>query len=173
MNNRSRVILAAIFIGLGVLFLLEQLFNFSIWAVLWPLIIILLGVILITSSGTNSKIKFSFVLENDFGECDFSNENIYTFVNETSMDFTDCQLPEGETRLQYFSFVTEMDITLPKDAAFSISMSGFVNETQINGSKKDLIFSPAQYTSPNYSIANKRLRIEVLSFVNDLTIRTL
>lgn len=60
-HNASRNAGAFILIGLGVLFLLAQIFNFSFLGTLWPLIVMLPGLVFLYIALTGGKQSAGFV----------------------------------------------------------------------------------------------------------------
>jgi predicted membrane protein len=175
MRNQPRVIFAVILITFGVLLIVGQVFNFDIGSIFWPLLIILLGLFLIFRPKIGSfrgDVNIRPLGEIDRrGAWEVADEEIWMFVGEVDLDFTQTELPEGETHIRILAFVPDVNLYIPEDMAFSLGATAFVTDFNFKGDKRDNVFVPVDYTTANYREAARKLRVELTCFVADLDVR--
>lgn len=130
MVNRGQLIFGIVLVVLGLLFLLGTLFQINVWAICWPVGLILLGAWLVlrpslTEDGKGSEV----VLLGDLrrrGNWVVKDEEIWLGVGDANLDFTETDIPVGETRLRFLTFVGDVDLYVPAEVGVSIHVSGFV-----------------------------------------------
>lgn len=175
MSKRMQLILGGLIVLFGLVLLLENVFDINIWSFCWPIALILLGVFLLFGrqlrpSGSAVNIRF-------FGGVDrkenwtLANEEIWMFVGDVRMDFSQAVFPEGETTIRVFGFVGDINLVAPADAGLSVAASGFLTSAKIFGHKQDTFLSTERYVTEGYTESARRLHVETLMFVNDLDIK--
>lgn len=174
MRNKAQLILGGVLILFGILAVLSQLFQINFGELCWPVFLILLGVAILLRprwlpGGTDWRLH-PLGGQDRRGPWEVHPEETWSFVGEHKLDFTQAQLPEGETTLRLLGFVGDIDLYLPADFAYTLSASGFVTNVNQNGEKQDYIGTPYEYTSPDYAAAERKVRFELLYFVVDLNI---
>jgi predicted membrane protein len=172
MRNRGALFIGSLLVIFGLALLLGNLLNINIWAICWPVGLILIGIWLVLRPrlalpGTLVNIRF-IDDEKRYGPWQASNEEFWSFINSIRLDLTKASLPPGETILHMYGFVGNPYILVPQDVGFSISSIAFLTSARINGHKSDQFVAPATFTSDNYASAERKIRLESYFFVMDL-----
>jgi len=175
MSKRMQLILGGLILLFGLLLLLENVFDINFWSFCWPVALILLGIMLLFGrrlrpSGSEVNIRF-FGGVNRKEDWTVANEEIWMFVGDVRMDFSQAEFPEGETTIRVVGFVGDINLVAPADAGLSVAASGFLTSAKIFGHKQDTFLATERFVSEGYAEAERRLHIETLMFVNDLSIK--
>jgi predicted membrane protein len=175
MGNRRHFVLGGILILIGVFVLLENLLDISLWAYCLPIGMILLGAWLLyrprmVASGTEVTLHPLGDIKRS-GTWDATNEEIWMFVGNTKLDFTEADLAFGETKYDIFCFVGDIDLVFPQDVGYQIASTAFLNSSKVQGKKEDVFLSTYRQSSEGYSEAERKVQVEILSFVSDLDIK--
>ncbi len=174
MKNRTAILIGSILIILGAFSIIDALFGINLWALIFPLILIGLGVLILfrpktLPGGNNFILRF-------IGETNKSHEwtvepvEYWSFVGSMKLDLSQAVIPAGETSIVMYSFVNDLEITLPTDAGLRLNASGFVHDTKVKGHKEDHFLAPFEYETPDYGIQTKKINIRSLSFVSEVEI---
>lgn len=174
MKKQTQILLGSVLIGFGFLILLSNLLDINFGAICWPSFLILVGILIIVRpriapGGTDVHMLFFGDLRRS-GEWDAMDQEIWSFVGDVDLDFTQANFPEDEVTFKLYRFVGDIDIIVPKDVGISISSTGFVTEARLEGKKRGGFVTPIRYTSENFESAVKRIRLEMISFVADLKV---
>lgn len=172
MNNKGQLLIGALLVIIGLMVILSNIFQIDIGSVCWPTALILLGVWLIwrpkfTLGGGAVNINPLCNIRRS-GAWPVESEEIWMFVGEVRLDFTQTELPPGETAFRIFGFVGDINLVLPENAHVSVSSSAFLNSAKIFGKKQDTFLTTLQYTSPDGSNSERTIRLETFFFVCDL-----
>lgn len=175
MRNQSQFTLGVVVVVIGVALLVANLLHIDLGIICWPLAFILLGVFLLIRPRTiepGTAVTQKFLGEiNRRGEWSVADEEFWYFVCDSDFDMTQAHLPKGETRLRMLGFVSDIDIRVPQDVGVAVSATAFVSELDIAGSKENSFLGPLQRETPNYKLAERKIRLETTSFVSDISIR--
>lgn len=176
MRDRGQVILGAVLVFFGLLALLGRILPIDIGAVCFPLGLIVIGLLILLRPqmvGPDTQFTLRPLADlNRRGPWDVRDEEIWVLVGDVDLDFTDVDLPEGETTIRLFGFVGDIDLRIPEGLAATVSCSAVVTDLDAPGHREDLIFAPARWSSPAYrEDTPARLRVEIVMFVGDLDIR--
>ena len=173
MRNRGMFIAGAVLIGLGVLFFIGAVFHIDIWAICCPVSLIGVGVWIILRPGIfqNGGSKVTLIGQQRLnGDWQVQDAEYWFGVGELNLDLLHAQIPYGETVIRVNGFVNEIRITLPAEMGLAVQASGFVVENEIMGDKVSNIMMPVDYVSPNYTEADRKLRLEANGFVVNLNV---
>ena len=174
-SNRT-VLLAglALVIG-GALLLAGNLFDFNAWTLCWPIALIALGVWFVMRPARmlpGAMSTFRFI--GDFqrtGPWRVTDEEISHFVGDVVLDMAQAEIVPGETHLQINGFVGDVTLLVPAGVGVSLGVSSFVSDVNFFGQRHSAIFTPADLATPNYSTAERRLRVQCNYFVMDIRVR--
>ncbi len=173
--NRRTLLWGLFFITWGFVALFANIFNFDVWKIFWPGAIILLGIwFMVRPRFDDRKGGMRILPIADFkrtGDWKVVDDEIYTFVGDVKLDFTNAEVPVGETHLAVRGFVSEIDVIIPAGIGFSVSSSAVVNQIDLMGDKEERIFMPLNYSSEGYEAAERKIRLEITSFVVELDVR--
>ena len=175
--RRSELIIGGIILGVGVILFLGSLFNIDIWGLICPAGLIALGILLIyrTRQDPNDRalnIKFVGDIRRKVDWVPQSQET-WGFVLESRLDFTDTDLPDGETVFQVVSFVNDIKATIPADVGVAIYSLAFMTDSRIQGEKQETFFVPFEWQSANFQTAHKKVVFKPTCFVSEIKIEQL
>ncbi len=172
MRNQGQLIFGGFLLLIGVMLLLGNLFQVNIWSFCWPIGLILLGVWLVVrprmiSSGSRFDYRFLGNF-NRSGKWEVSNEELWAFIGEVRLDLREALIPSGETTINIYCFIGDIELSLPTDSGLSITATGFITDSTIGGHKQDSLLIPVKWESQNYSTADRKLHLAITGFIIDL-----
>jgi len=172
--RRSEVVIGGIILGIGVLLLLGSIFNIDVWGLICPAGLIALGILLIYRTRQDPserafKVKFVGDIRR---KADWTpqSEETWGFVLDSRLDFTDVDLPDGETVFRAVAFVNDIKATLPADIGVAIYSLAFMTDSRIQGEKQETFFIPFEWQSANYQTAVKKVVFKPTCFVSEIKI---
>jgi predicted membrane protein len=175
MRNQGELILGVVVILLGVLFLIGNVFDVDVWALCWPIGLILLGLwVLLRPQLVGSDAAVRQKLIGDIrrtGTWQVTDEEFWIGIGDVRLDLSEAEIPPGETRLRVFGFVGTVRLIAPEDVGISLSSSAFVADVRLFGRKRDSILVPVHMTSDDYETAERKIRLETTAFVGDVRVR--
>ena len=175
MSNRNQVLVGLIIVLLGILFLLGTLFDCNVWAIFWPLLLILLGLWLIlrprmVTPGTAVTQRFIGDVKRS-GSWTVTDEDITLFIGDVKLDLTEAILPPGETRLTVSGFIGDVKLIVPEDVGVAVSSSAFISNVKMGADKEESILTPLHLKSADYKLRERQIRLEVNAFVSDVKVQ--
>jgi len=175
MQNRSLIILGTLIILWGIALVISNLLDINVWKVCFPTLLILAGIWLLAGPrlnlalGTNVKIHPLADIRRT-GAWVVGEEELWTFVGDTRLDFSEAEIPLGETRIRLVGFVGNIRLKVPQNLGYRIESMAFLNEARIEGVKKERFVSTLSETSENYGTEQRKIILEMLYFVADLRV---
>ena len=170
-------------VTIGVLILLDNLgvadFGDMV-GTYWPLLVILWGVSILAGrrsksttsppqmDATHSTTTESELLHesNVFGNVsatvtsqNFKGGSLSTIFGDCNLDLTGASIAEGDHEIRIHSVFGNSLVSLPKDAAASISSSVILGDMTILGVKRGGISSELQTVTPAYDTSTRRMKI--------------
>ena len=175
MQDRNQALLGGILILAGLLFLVSTIFRVDFWEFCWPAALILIGVWIIArprmvSSETDVRMSIFGDIDADMMEGS-SKQEFWSAIGDVDLDLTTVAPPSGMFKINVYTFVGDIDLTVPETLPVKISASGFVTEGRIFGEKMGGFLTPIDYEAEGYAQAEDKIHVEVLSFVGDLKVR--
>mgnify|MGYP000998171802 CR=1 FL=1 len=175
MGKRTQITIGIIVLVWGLLLLLGRLLQIDIGVYLWPLLLIAIGVwLLLRPGGLARGGPTQVVLLGDIrrrGSWKVQQQDIWCLIGDVNLDFTDAEVPIGETLIKVQGFVGSVRVTVPEGVALSISSTAFVTDARVFGYKQDYIFTVYDTATEGYAEAERKIRLELLYFVTDLRVR--
>ncbi len=173
--RKSEIFFGSIVLGAGLLLLIGALFNIDIWGLICPAGLIALGVWLIyrtRKDPSSGDVKIRFVGDiRRRGTWQAKSEEIWGFVLETVLDFSEADLPDGETIFRYGAFVNDVKVIFPPEIGVAVQSMAFMTETRIDGPSNQTFFVPFEWQSDNFATARKKVTIKPVSFVSEVKIQ--
>ena len=179
-----------ILVILGILLLLDNLGIADFGDIIseyWPLILIVWGLVILlrkrhssidSSSTTTQGITNELIHESSiFGDINlkinsknFKGGSISTVFGDSFITLTDAVLAENEHHFNINGVFGDIMVTLPKDAAVSVSSSATFGDLFVLGQTKDGIFIDLHTTSLNYASSPNRLRLKIHVVFGDIKV---
>jgi len=175
MRNRGELIIGSTLVLLGLIFLLGTLFNINIWAICWPIGLILLGAWLIARpmlAGSGRNVNVLLISDVDRrGKWDVRDEEFWIGIGDLDLDMLTANIPPGETRIKIYSLIDGVSVYVPESVGVAVQANGFVLDTDFLGQECDNFLVPFEAVSENYETAECRIRIEQLGLITELKVR--
>ncbi len=173
MTKRGQVILGSALLLLGFFALIGAVFRVNFGLFCWPIFLVLLGVWLLFRPQFDRAGTHILLLSDVHkrGIWQAVSESYWIGVGDLHFDFSQAEIPLGETVIQINGFVGSVKATVPPGLGFAVNASGFLVDSTVFGSKQDMFLSPFQFRSPGYETAERRIRLESVFFVTDLKVR--
>ncbi len=172
MRNRWLILLGALLILWGVLSLIGTLFHVNAGAFCLPVALIVLGVwLLVYPRVIAPSTGFHLLPLGDLrrsGAWSVANEEIWIGVGDVKLDMTQAEIPAGETTLRVLGFVGDVNLRLPQNVGIAVSSAAAVADAKILGRHYHNVFGPLHVASDGYETAERKVRLEVTTFVADL-----
>jgi lia operon protein LiaF len=174
MRPRGLMVFGIILIAFGLIALISTVTGFDFWQVCFPVGLILLGVwVLWRPRMVRGDTEIHFQLIGDVkrtGSWTFKKEEIWSFIGDIDIDLNQVQVVPGENKLHAYNFIGDVDIIVPSDIGLSLIADGFLNSIKWMGTKQDNFFTTAHLTTPGYDQAERKVQIEVTSFIGDIKV---
>ena len=170
MQNRGQLISGGIIILLGVLLLIGNIFKIDIGALCWPTALILLGVWLLA----RPRLPVNFILLGNYrkhGAWQVAPEDVYTGLGDVEFDFSEAEIPAGETRLRAYGFIGDIKMKVPAGVGVSVSAIGFITDLNFFGQKSSHFFDPITASSAGYETAERKIHLEAGYFIESVKIK--
>ena len=175
MQNRGQLIFGGIIVLLGVVLLIGSIFKIPFGAVCWPIALILLGVFLLVRPRlAGGNLPVNFILIGDHrkrGTWQVAPEEVWTGIGDVEFDFTQAEIPAGETRLRCYGFIGDIKLRVPAAVGVSVSSMGMITDLNFLGDKQDYIFSPAAVASEGYETAERKIHLETIYFIEGIKVK--
>jgi lia operon protein LiaF len=174
MQNRSQALIGGFLLLLGIGFLLANLLQISLWTFCFPIGLILIGVLLLTrpkvfdTSAVSSWYLFGPVKRGS--EWVPADEEFWLFIGDTKLDFTQAQLPVGETKIRINGLIGDVDVIAPADVGVAVAASGVFVDLRTPTAKADRFLSLAESVSPNYATADRKLHLSTTFVIGDIDV---
>jgi predicted membrane protein len=176
MKLTGQLVFGGLIILWGVLILVSNIFDIDFGIVCWPLFFIILGVWLILRPKFEARYPdVKLLILGDYhekGNWQVKDREHLAFIGNYKLDMQQAVLLPGLTTLKFFGFVQEVKLTIPNEMGIAVTSNSFVSDMNIYGEKRDGVFWPAEFTSSNYSSAERKLRIECTGFVSTIKVKT-
>ncbi len=175
MRNRGQSILGGILVGLGIILLLGIYFHINVWAIIWSAGLVAIGLVLLLRprmAGAGSGVDFSIIGDiRRSGVWQAGNEEIWSGIGDIHLDFSQAGLPEGEKTVHIYSLIGDVEVIVPAGVGLNVMVSGLITELKHWGEKQDGFLRPLSYISPDYASAARRVKVEVVSLIGEMSIR--
>lgn len=171
-----------ILISLGLLLLLDNMDIVELRHVIrmyWPALLVLWGVAILVRRRESHRMRI-FREANDtvdgehfhessvFGSLradvtsqHFKGGSVSTVFGNASIDLSHAVVADGEHRLRVNGVFGDMKLTTPKEVAVAVSGSALFGDVRIFDVKRGGFSLDAQYVSPGYDSAPKKLNIAI------------
>ena len=172
--RRSEIVFGAIILGVGVLLLIGVFFDIDIWGLICPAGLIGAGIWLIyrtRKSPSEGDVKIKFVGDiRRKGVWEPIDEEIWGFVIDSRLDFSEAILPDGETSFRVGAFVNDVKATVPAQVGVAVHSMAFFTESRMNGEKQDTFVMPFSWESDNFATAAKKIVLKPTCFVSEIKV---
>ena len=174
MRNKGQLILGAAVVTFGLILLLFNLLNISIWRFVWPILLIAVGVLVILRQQRDKGdiiTQFGFVRDIKCrNSWNVNNSEYWHFVADVDIDFSQATFDEGKYHWQLYGFVHEIRLRIPDDVGVMLTTNAILTEKKINGTSESSILVPMNWRSKNFETSIKKFQLTAIGFVIDVRI---
>jgi len=173
-QNRSQAFIGGFLLLLGIGFLLANVLKINFWTICYPAGLILIGVLMLIrpkvfdTSSVSSWYLFGDVKRGS--EWTPVDEEFWLFFGDVKLDFTQAQLPPGETHICINGLIGDVDVIVPADVGVAVSASGVFVDLRTPTDKADRFLSPASSASLNYAAAERKLHLSTTFVIGDIDV---
>ncbi len=172
MRSQGQIFLGSALVLIGLVFLFGTLFHIDVSAFCFPVGLILLGAWLLARPRMLAPgVRSSFVLLGDIsrrGVWQPANEEILIGIGDVDLDFTQAEVPMGETTIRIYGLVGEVRVTVPQGIGVMVNSNGLLTDAKLFGKPQTSFVAPVETTNGDFATAERRVRIETFFFVVDL-----
>jgi hypothetical protein len=174
MRRRGLLVLGSLLILYGVVLLLGVIFHIDVGQLCLPTFLILLGLYLIVGwrlfPGRPAVRLHPFPGIHREGAWQVTDQEIMLFVGDIRLDFSQAQIPPGETTWRIFGFVGSLRLIMPPEAGWKISSTAFLTDVKSDNQKQEQFVSTYKRCTPDYNQAERKVHVETYFFVADIKI---
>ena len=172
MHNKWQIWVGAAIIVLGVILLIGTVLDIDPWALCFPILLIVAGVLLLMRPQwiAAGRLKLLGSVRR-YGTWQVADEEFTVGVGDVRLDLTGADIPEGETKLRAFAGVGNVTMRVPEGVGVSVSCMGFVTDAKVLGRKQVSFFTSFDATSDGYETTRRKVHLEVVNFVGDVRVR--
>jgi predicted membrane protein len=175
MRSDGRIIVGIGIIVVGLVILLGNLLEVDLGFLCLPAVLILLGIALLlrpwlVSPDTAVRATIFGPIRRS-GSWQVSDEEIWLFVGDVNLDFSEADIPLGETIIRVFCFVSSIRIVMPEGVGVEISPLAFLADVKLLGKKRDIFLAQSRLSSEDYEAAERRIQVQPTCFVADVRVR--
>jgi predicted membrane protein len=172
--RRWALLIGSFLVFIGLVSLVDVIWNIDLSKYFWPLVLIALGILMLVRPPMpwwRWNHSSRFVTEtNRSGEWYAKDETINGFVGDTTFDFSQTILPDGETRYKLNGFVGDINIKTNDSVGIKVRGNCFVSDIKIFGEINSGVMAPVEGQTKNYDSAPKKVVIDVNYFVADVKV---
>jgi lia operon protein LiaF len=175
MSKQTRMLVGLAFIVAGLMFLAGVVLRINVWTFCWPIGLIALGAWLLlrpslASPGTRVRVHPLADVKRK-GAWDVVNEEIWIFVGDVHLDFTQASLSPGESKIKLFGLVGEVTLVVPEGLPVSASSAAFLTDGTVYGEKQEQFVTVVQVEDDAYDSAAAKVKVESVFLVNTLKVK--
>lgn len=174
MRDQGQLLLAVVIILIGVVFLIGNLLDVEVWALCWPAALIFTGLLVLFRPqwiGSNAAVRHKLIGDiRRSGSWDVTDEEFWIGVGDVKLDLTAARIPMGQVQIRVRSFVSPVRLLLPAGVGVLVSSTAFITDAKVFGQRRETILTPFNMASDDYETAERKIRLEITSFVGDIRI---
>lgn len=174
MRSRGFMFLGILLILFGLLALVSNLTGIELGSFCFPAGLILLGLwVLVRPKMVKDGSAVEFNLLGEFkrsGGWTVRPVEIWSGVGEVKLDFSQAEVPPGETHLHIYSLVGDIVLRPGTNMGLQLTANGMVNSIKWMGAKQDNFLNTVQLATPEFSQTERKLLVEVTALVGDIKV---
>jgi lia operon protein LiaF len=171
----SSLVFGSVLILVGLNLLLPRLgfISFTItWSIVWPILLIALGLQLLTSErrkGKNAVLIGSFSRGGD----SWYVEDLYLnrFIGDIRLDLTKAVIPNKEIFFDIHGSIGDITIYVPNDLPLKVKSSVGVGEIRVLDRRGEGIARVVELITPDYDSTERKLNLQISLKIGDINVR--
>lgn len=174
MRSRGFMFFGILLILFGLLALVSNLTGIELGNFCFPVGLILIGLwVLARPKMVKDGSAVEFNLLGEFkrsGGWTVKPVEIWSGVGEVKLDFSQAEVPAGETRLHIYSLVGDIVLRPGTNIGLQLTVNGMVNSIKWMGAKQDNFLSSVQLADAEFAQAERKLLVEVTALIGDIKV---
>ncbi len=179
---RGRVVAGLIIIFIGLLFLWGNLypeFNAALFlGKLWPLILIIIGLIIIfnqahvrknVASDATSQSRIIGDIRLEFANKDVGDSSISQVVGDLTLDLSNGRLKPGINHMNVSMVIGDTLILIPSSMPLRVSARTFLGDIILNGRREEGMLPRLEHVDETYESSSNKLYITLNGIIGDIT----
>lgn len=172
MNARGQIILGGVLVAAGLLAFADLWLDISLWPLLFPLLLIGLGIWVLKRPG--SVAPGTRVTQRLFGDVrrrqSVGDEDIFVLMGDVRIDWSASPWPETPVTVWVSNLLGDIRIRLPEGVGVSVNSRAALGTLRLDGRKRDASFALVHVQTDDYRSAAHRLDVHVVHLLGDVTI---
>lgn len=162
---------ASVLIFVGAVSLINIYFDLHLWRIIFPALLILLGVWLVFSP--KAREKFTFTKFSILGDTilDGQDEHILMGIGDAKLDLEGLSLPPGENEMKITGLIVDVKVRSSQANGIKILSNSLVTNAKVMGEEETDILYPFEYVSENYEGAEIKVRLLIESLICEVKVK--
>ena len=174
-QGQPLVVIGILIILASLALLIGTVLDFDVGVLCLPALLILAGIWLLArpylvSPETALRVRVFGPIRR-VGRWAVTDEEIYFLLGDAKLDFSEAEIPTGETVIRVYYLLGDIKMWVPEDVGVSISSMAVITEARLFGEKREGFFSHVELASDEYETLERRVRLEVVCFIADIRAR--
>jgi predicted membrane protein len=175
MQSRGQLLLGFFLLLFGSMALLGALTRIDVGDFFWPSLLIVIGVWFlirprVVKDGSEAHIQIlGDVIRT--GQWPVSSKEFWIGIADIDLDLTQAEIPSGTTTFRVVGFIGDVDITAPEGVGIAVEAVGMVSTIRFLDKKSDYFLTPVHLKTDGYDVADRKIVLEVTTFIGDLKVR--
>lgn len=173
MRTRGLMVIGIILIVFGLLALVSNLTNLDFGTYCFPTGLIVIGIWVLVRPRMvkDSAVEFNILGDHKRdGRWAVRPLEIWSGVGSVKLDFTQAEVPSGETFQHIYSLVGDVVLRPGSTVGLELTANGLLNSIKWMGAKQDNFLNSVQHTTPNYASTERKVKVEVTALVGDIKV---
>jgi len=172
MSARGQILVGGVLVAAGLLALMDLWLDISLWPLLFPLLLIGLGVWVLRRP--QSVAAGTRVTQRLLGDVrrrqSVGDEDIFVLLGDVKIDWSASLWPETPVTVWVSSLLGDIRIRVPEGVAVSVNSRAALGTLRLDGRKRDASFALIHVQTDDYGTAAHRLDLHVVHLLGDVTI---
>lgn len=175
MRTRGVMIIGIFLIVMGVIALASNLTGINFSNACLPTVLILMGLLVLLRPRTVKEgVDVDFILLGDYkrsGVWKAAPLELWSGLGDVKLDFSQADVPEGETPIHIYHLIGDVVLRPGDVAGLSLTANNLLGTVKWMGAKQDNFLNSLQFSTANYSQAERKLLVEVTNLIGDVKVQ--
>jgi predicted membrane protein len=175
MRYQGRVVLGIIVILFGLAVLFGAVFRIDVGNLVCAGLLIFVGAVLLLRAfaivpAKGSAVRIFGPLRRG-GAWQVAEEDIWVVLGDVRLDFTQAEIPAGETPIRVFSFLGNLRALVPEGVGVSVVSNALINDVRLLDQRGDGFLVPVELATEGYETAERRISLEATYLISNVRVR--
>jgi predicted membrane protein len=175
MRIEGRILLGIAIILFGFIVLIGNLFDLNVGFLCWPMGLVLLGAWILLRAWTldpeiSLEVRLFGPLRRE-GAWQVMDQENWVLVGDVILDFTQAEIPRGETVIRGFGLVGATRVWVPEGVGMTVASTAIVTDAKVLGQRREAFLISSPLVSEDYETAERKIRLEVTYLIADVKVK--